>query len=179
MQRLILIVTAGALILTTPALAVPIHVHKKVPVEREVVEHELVRGDPIVTTAVVEAKKTVVDVVHVAPRDRDDDGIADREDDCVGVCAPLEPVYVEETTTETYATGSSSSTGTSWDAVAACESSGDWSANTGNGYFGGLQFDSATWDAYGDPAYGEASDAPASAQIAAAEAMPYDGWPSC
>jgi hypothetical protein len=69
--------------------------------------------------------------------------------------------------------------GTAWDSVAACESSGDWSASTGNGYYGGLQFDSGTWDAYGDPQYAEASDAPPAAQIAAAESMPYDGWPNC
>lgn len=69
--------------------------------------------------------------------------------------------------------------GTSWDAVAACESGGNWSTNTGNGYYGGLQFDSQTWDAYGNPAYGEANEAPPEEQIAAAERMPYDGWPNC
>lgn len=66
-----------------------------------------------------------------------------------------------------------------WDSVAACESGGNWSTNTGNGYYGGLQFDSGTWDAYGNPQYGEASDAPASEQIAAAERVPYDAWPNC
>ena len=36
-----------------------------------------------------------------------------------------------------------------WDAIAACESSGNWHANTGNGYYGGLQFTLSTWHAYG------------------------------
>ena len=36
-----------------------------------------------------------------------------------------------------------------WDAVAQCESGGDWSTNTGNGHFGGLQFSQSTWEAYG------------------------------
>jgi hypothetical protein len=38
-----------------------------------------------------------------------------------------------------------------WDAVADCESSGDWSINTGNGYYGGLQFSAATWRSVGGP----------------------------
>src|SRR6185295_4880968 len=86
---------------------------------------------------------------------------------------PAGPV-VEMTTAAVPA--SAAPTGTGWDAVAACESSGDWSANPGNGYYGGLQFDSATWDRYGDDQYAEASDAPPEAQIDAAESMPYDGW---
>ncbi|MGB5937195.1 MAG: transglycosylase family protein, partial [Ornithinimicrobium sp.] len=36
-----------------------------------------------------------------------------------------------------------------WDGVAACESGGNWSINTGNGYYGGLQFSQSTWEAYG------------------------------
>ena len=38
---------------------------------------------------------------------------------------------------------------TPWDAIAKCESGGNWSINTGNGYYGGLQFSSATWRAHG------------------------------
>lgn len=60
-----------------------------------------------------------------------------------------------------------------------CESGGDYSANTGNGYYGGWQFDSSTWDAYGDPAYGEANEAPPAVQDAAAASVPYDAWPNC
>lgn len=41
--------------------------------------------------------------------------------------------------------------GLNWDALAAKESSGNWGANTGNGYFGGLQFDQSTWNAYKPP----------------------------
>ena len=39
--------------------------------------------------------------------------------------------------------------GSVWDSVAACESGGNWSIDTGNGYYGGLQFSSSTWNAYG------------------------------
>ncbi len=40
-----------------------------------------------------------------------------------------------------------------WDRVAACESGGNWSINTGNGYYGGLQFSLGTWRAYGGSGY--------------------------
>lgn len=71
-----------------------------------------------------------------------------------------------------------------WDAVANCESGGDWSADTGNGYFGGLQFSASTWDAYGGPTYAPRADlAPRSAQIAVAEHVLADqgpgAWPIC
>lgn len=39
--------------------------------------------------------------------------------------------------------------GPNWDAVAQCESGGNWAANTGNGFYGGLQFKPATWAAFG------------------------------
>lgn len=60
-----------------------------------------------------------------------------------------------------------------------CESGGNYAANTGNGYYGGYQFDSQTWDAYGDPRYPEASSAPPSVQDEAAASVPYDAWPNC
>lgn len=69
-----------------------------------------------------------------------------------------------------------------WDTIAQCESGGNWSIDTGNGYSGGLQFAPGTWAAYGD---GSASAAAASkeAQIAAAErvlaAQGWGAWPAC
>jgi hypothetical protein len=41
----------------------------------------------------------------------------------------------------------------SWDALAQCESGGDWSINTGNGYYGGLQFSLSSWQAVGGTGY--------------------------
>ena len=40
-----------------------------------------------------------------------------------------------------------------WDTLAMCESSGNWAANTGNGYYGGLQFSPGTWNGYGGAEY--------------------------
>jgi nucleoid-associated protein YgaU len=71
-----------------------------------------------------------------------------------------------------------------WDAVAACESGGNWSINTGNGYYGGLQFSAGTWRAYGGGAYAPtANQASRSAQIAVAEKVlagqGIGAWPVC
>jgi cell wall-associated NlpC family hydrolase len=73
---------------------------------------------------------------------------------------------------------------TTWDAVAQCESGGNWSINTGNGYYGGLQFSPATWAAYGGRAYaGEASGATQAQQISVAEKVLSGqgpgAWPVC
>jgi resuscitation-promoting factor RpfB len=77
-----------------------------------------------------------------------------------------------------------SSSGLNWDAVAACESGGDWSINTGNGFYGGLQFTESTWDAYGGAAYAPRADlASRDAQIAVAERVYQSqgagAWPVC
>ena len=74
--------------------------------------------------------------------------------------------------------------GNDWDAVAQCESGGNWSINTGNGYYGGLQFNSSTWLAYGGGAYAPRADLAAkSQQIAVAEkvlaAQGKGAWPTC
>lgn len=44
-------------------------------------------------------------------------------------------------------------TGLNWDSLAQCESGGNWATNTGNGYYGGLQFDLQTWQANGGSGY--------------------------
>ncbi|MER7011772.1 transglycosylase family protein [Saccharopolyspora sp. NPDC000359] len=71
-----------------------------------------------------------------------------------------------------------------WDAVAQCESGGNWSINTGNGYYGGLQFSASTWKAYGGTSYASnASQATKAQQIAVAErvlqAQGPGAWPVC
>jgi uncharacterized protein YabE (DUF348 family) len=72
-----------------------------------------------------------------------------------------------------------------WDALAECESGGDWSINTGNGYYGGLQFNYDTWHAYGGGAYADyPHEASREQQIAIAEKVRdatggYGSWPAC
>ncbi|WP_030603439.1 transglycosylase family protein [Streptomyces fulvoviolaceus] len=78
----------------------------------------------------------------------------------------------------------SAATASEWDTVAQCESGGNWSINTGNGYYGGLQFSASTWAAYGGSAYASTADqASKSEQIAVAEkvlaSQGKGAWPSC
>ncbi|WP_435232335.1 transglycosylase family protein [Streptomyces althioticus] len=71
-----------------------------------------------------------------------------------------------------------------WEKVAACESTDNWDINTGNGYYGGLQFSQSTWEAFGGTRYAPRADlATKDQQIAIAEKV-LDGqgpgaWPTC
>ena len=68
-----------------------------------------------------------------------------------------------------------------WDAIAACESSGNWAANTGNGYYGGLQFTPGTWAANGGT--GNPANASREEQIRVANnvlaSQGIGAWPVC
>jgi hypothetical protein len=71
-----------------------------------------------------------------------------------------------------------------WDALARCESGGNWHINTGNGYYGGLQFSRSTWLAYGGGAYARTADKATreqqitvAARVAAKQG--WGAWPSC
>lgn len=68
-----------------------------------------------------------------------------------------------------------------WDAIAACESGGNWSTNTGNGHYGGLQFKPATWAAHGG--VGSPAAATREEQIRVAEKVlatqGLGAWPKC
>lgn len=74
--------------------------------------------------------------------------------------------------------------GVDWSAVAACESGGNWSINTGNGYFGGTQTSQSTWAAYGGLAYAARADLATQAQQIAVNEKILAGqgikaWPTC
>ena len=80
-------------------------------------------------------------------------------------------------TASAFATGN-----TVWDRLAQCESGGNWAINTGNGYYGGLQFNLGTWQAYGGT--GLPSNASRETQIAIATKVRdasggYGAWPAC
>ncbi|MFI8948370.1 transglycosylase family protein [Streptomyces sp. NPDC053750] len=78
----------------------------------------------------------------------------------------------------------SAATEAEWDAVAQCESGGNWAINTGNGYYGGLQFASSTWAAFGGTQYAATADRATKAQqIQIAEKVlagqGKGAWPVC
>lgn len=71
-----------------------------------------------------------------------------------------------------------------WDRLAQCESGGNWATNTGNGYYGGLQFSASTWDAYGGQEFGFTADkASREEQIVIGERVlagqGWGAWPAC
>src|SRR5271170_959744 len=78
----------------------------------------------------------------------------------------------------------SAATDEQWDAVAGCESGGNWGINTGNGYHGGLQFSQGTWAAHGGGEFASsANQATRDQQIAVAERVlatqGRGAWPVC
>lgn len=79
------------------------------------------------------------------------------------------------------ATGVAYADSINWDAVAECESGNDWDADTGNGFYGGLQFKQSTWDENGG--VGSPADASREQQIAVAErvlaSQGPQAWPKC
>ncbi|GAB2773303.1 resuscitation-promoting factor [Nocardioides salsibiostraticola] len=84
---------------------------------------------------------------------------------------------VEPTPAPNFASG-----GTVWDSLAQCESGGNWSINTGNGYYGGLQFNPGTWRSYGGTGLPHQSSR--ETQIAVATRLRdasggYGAWPGC
>ncbi|WP_280347067.1 transglycosylase family protein [Nocardia neocaledoniensis] len=78
-------------------------------------------------------------------------------------------------------TGTASAATHNWDGVAQCESGGNWGINTGNGYYGGLQFSQSTWAANGGQ--GSAHNASKEEQIRVAEnvlaSQGIGAWPHC
>ena len=84
-------------------------------------------------------------------------------------------LFIDPTTGVAYADGMD------WDAVAQCESGGNWRADTGNGFYGGLQFKQSTWDENGG--VGNPANASRDQQIAVANrVLATQGpgaWPKC
>ncbi|UGY90596.1 transglycosylase family protein [Streptomyces gobiensis] len=85
----------------------------------------------------------------------------------------------------TVATGTAEAAdGGVWDRIAQCESGGNWQINTGNGYYGGLQFSASTWQAYGGTVYAHTADKASRAQqIEIANKVQagqgWGAWPTC
>ena len=90
--------------------------------------------------------------------------------------APPAPAPAPAPTTN-YASG-----GTAWDRIAQCESGGNWAANTGNGYYGGLQFNLGTWQSYGGVSRPDLTSREYQISIAEkvrAASGGYGAWPVC
>jgi resuscitation-promoting factor RpfA len=81
-------------------------------------------------------------------------------------------------------TSATAATSATWDRLAGCESGGNWHINTGNGFYGGLQFTASTWRGFGGGVYASRADrASRVEQIFIAErvlrAQGWNAWPAC
>ncbi|WP_460795253.1 transglycosylase family protein [Nocardioides pacificus] len=129
-----------------------------VPGVRDVTYQQTFRNGELVKTEVVRSsvqRGPVDEIVRVGTKERPE------------AAAP----------TANYASGNSV-----WDSLAQCESGGNWAINTGNGYYGGLQFSLSTWQAYGGT--GLPSNHSRETQIAIATKLRdasggYGAWPHC
>ncbi len=112
--------------------------------------------------------------------------VADEPDEVVlSASARVDPAHaLIADRLDTEAASPAAFTGGIWERLAACEAGGDWSANTGNGYFGGLQFHPETWTAYGGRAHAPTADlASREEQMAVATRVlagqGWNAWPVC
>lgn len=83
-----------------------------------------------------------------------------------------------------FAPGATAAPDSDWDRLAQCESGGNWHINTGNGYYGGLQFSASTWNAFGGGEFASTADqASREEQIYVAEKVlaqqGWGAWPAC
>ena len=132
---------------------------------RDVVYRLRIENGDVVKRKVVRStvnRKPVTGIVRVGTKDRP---------------APAPAPAPATTSSTNYASGS-----TVWDQLAQCESGGNWAINTGNGYYGGLQFSLSTWQAYGGPGYPHEQSR--ETQIAIATKLRdanggYGAWPHC
>lgn len=198
-------ITLGEHDVVTPSLDTPVTNYMNVKVDHiniEQVEGEetyevaanyvddatLAAGTEVVEQAAVNGVKRVVRTITTVNGAETENVIVEEEIITPAVAATIRRGTKVATTT----TSSSSSTasasyvasGSVWDELAQCESGGNWSIETGNGYSGGLQFSSSTWAAYGGTAYAaRASQATREQQIAVAERVQasqgWGAWPSC
>jgi uncharacterized protein YabE (DUF348 family) len=175
------------------------------------VRHELVDGDRVVFTDVRSTKKRVKgEAIDFATIEREDDSMYEGETSVaregsqgvrnvtyrlIYVNGKLdarevlrqnvlrEPVdSIVDVGTKEEVTTNFASGGTVWDQLAQCESGGNWAINTGNGYYGGLQFNLGTWQSYGGT--GLPSENSRETQIAVATRLRdaaggYGSWPGC
>ena len=160
---------------------------QEIPRTEQVIEDpELPRGETEVVDPGRPGERT--SIVRVTTQNGQE---VSREQVRAGSSTPAEPRIVRvgtgepEPEPEPEATAPAVSDGGVWDRLVQCEATGNWSINTGNGYYGGLQFDRRTWQAYGG---GEYADLPHQAsreeQIAVATRLRddrggYGAWPSC
>jgi uncharacterized protein YabE (DUF348 family) len=154
---------------------------RPIPPPEEIIEDpELARGEREVVERGKPGEQTAIIRVYVQNGQE-----VRREQVRAGSVTPPEPRVVHLGTNDDIPRAPAVSDGSAWDRLAKCESTGNWAINTGNGYYGGLQFDAGTWRAYGGTDYAPLPhQASRDEQIAVASRVRddrggYGAWPAC
>jgi uncharacterized protein YabE (DUF348 family) len=150
------------------------------PPEEIIEDAELARGEREVVERGKPGEQTAIMRVYVQNGQE-----VRREQVRAGSMTPPEPRIVRLGTNDDIPRAPAVTDGSVWDRLAQCEATGNWSINTGNGYYGGLQFDAGTWRAYGGNDYAALPhQASREEQIAVASRVRddrggYGAWPAC
>jgi resuscitation-promoting factor RpfB len=159
-----------------------VEVHRIAPPEETVEDPELPRGRREIVEKGRPGEQTVVMRVHV----QNGEEVRREQVRAGGTTPPRKRVVRVGTNDDVPPAAVAPSAGPgSWDALARCEAGGNWATNTGNGYYGGLQFDRQTWLAYDGDQYAPLPhQAGRDAQIAVASRVRddrggYGSWPAC
>lgn len=135
---------------------------------------------PLPGSAPAEAAATAAPAPAPAPVDSDDEAVTSTPVAPDVSSTPVVTPAPQESTSQPSAAPSTTSTSI-WDALAQCESGGNWSIDTGNGFYGGLQFTLSSWDAVGGTGY--PNQASPSEQIYRAQLLQaqqgWGAWPVC
>ncbi len=150
------------------------------PPEEIIEDPEMARGKRVVVEPGEPGERTAIMRVYVQNGQE-----VRREQVRAGTMTPPTPRVVRVGTNDDIPQAPAVSDGSVWDRLAQCEATGNWSINTGNGYYGGLQFDAGTWRAYGGTQYADLPhQATREEQIAVATKVRddrggYGSWPAC
>jgi len=151
------------------------------PPEQVVEDPELPRGKKVVVEPGKPGERTALMRVYVQNGEE-----VRREQVLAGGSTLPEPRIIKIGTNDDVAVAPVVEDGGIWDRLAKCEATGNWAINTGNGYYGGLQFDADTWRAYGGTEYAALPhQASREEQIAIATKVRddrgggYGAWPAC
>jgi uncharacterized protein YabE (DUF348 family) len=154
---------------------------RPIPPPEEIIEDpELARGEREVVERGKPGEQTAIMRVYVQNGQE-----VRREQVRAGSMTPPERRIVRLGTNDDIARAPAVTDGSVWDRLAQCEATGNWAINTGNGYYGGLQFDAGTWRAYGGNDYAALPhQASREEQIAVASRVRddrggYGAWPAC
>ena len=154
---------------------------RQIPQPEQLVEDpSMPRGKRVVVEPGRPGEQTVVMRVYVQNGQE-----VRREQVLSGAVVPPVPRVVRIGTNDDVPAAPAVVDGSVWDRLAQCESTGNWAINSGNGYYGGLQFDRRTWAAYGGTQYAPLPhQASREEQIAVAERVRADrggfsAWPAC